>query len=118
MIGFNGVVFASVRRAGRVVVFTLLAWTAADVLNPALCGLDELPSMAATMAVGAEGSSPVVPRPAAPPDDCFCCSHNVKCTAIVHVTVSEPVAIETGLAVEEHPRSASFPLYHPPRFLS
>lgn len=111
-----GVVFASVRRVGRTVVLVLLSWTALDVLNPAWCGLDELPFVAAYATVDANTTAPT--DPPVPAEDCFCCSHNVNFTSIVQVAVSLSADTEQRVAVDETPRWASFPLYHPPRLLS
>lgn len=116
MVVLTGVVFSNVRRVGRTVVLVLLAWTALDVLNPALCGLDELPFVAAYATVdsstGTPTDSPVTP------EDCFCCSHNVNFKPIAQVAVAQPSDRDRRIAVDETPRWASFPLYHPPRLLS
>jgi hypothetical protein len=109
------VVFSKVRRVGRAVVLVLLAWTAVDVLNPALCGLDELPFVAATVAVDSDSSTPTEgPKPA---EDCFCCSHNVNFSAIVQIAIS--LSPDSGASADpvENPLWTSFPLYHPPRLL-
>ena len=116
MVALPGVVSAGIRRVGRAVVFTLLAWTAVDVLNPALCGLDELPIGAVNLALDS-GGLPVDSAPVAA-EDCFCCSHNVNFTSITQVAVSQSAGREPRIAVDQNPRWASFPLYHPPRLLS
>lgn len=108
--------FSRVRRVGRTVVLVLLAWTALDLLNPALCGLDELPFVAAYAAVDSNTAAPA--DAPVTPEDCFCCSHNVNFKPIVQVAVSLSSGSERRLAVDETPRWASFPLYHPPRLLS
>lgn len=94
----------------------LLTWTAADVLNPALCGLDELPLVAANITV--DEDTPASKQPAFPADDCFCCSHNVNFAAVAQVAESlvsdaAPIAL-----LSQNPRWTNFPLYHPPRILS
>lgn len=81
-----GLFLPRVRRAGQSVVFVLLAWTALDVLNPALCGLDELPFVAASVALDTDTTTPV--ESPASEEDCFSCSHNVNICAIVQVSVS------------------------------
>ena len=116
MVALSSVVFSSVRRIGRTVVLVLLSWTALDILNPALCELDELPFVAAYAAVDSNTAAPT--DAPVTPEDCFCCSHNVNFRPIVQVAVSGSSGSERRLAVDETPRWASFPLYHPPRLLS
>jgi len=108
-------VFARVRRIGQVAVLMLLAWTAVDLINPALCGLDELPFVAAGTTVAPDGDVPVERPPA---DDCFCCSPNVNCTAIVSVESTPSFGLQAARLTAEPPRWAGTPLYHPPRLLS
>ena len=119
VVALSRVVFSRVLRVGRTVVLVLLAWTALDILNPALCGLDELPFVAAYAAGAAVDSDSSTPtRAPVVPEDCFCCSHNVNFKPIVQIAVSLSSGSERRFAVDETPRWASFPLYHPPRLLS
>lgn len=97
-------------------MLVLLAWTGLDILNPALCGLDELPFVAATTTVDSNTATPI--KAPAPAEDCFCCSHNVNFTSTVQVAQFLLSGSERRLAGDETPRWASFPLYHPPRLLS
>ena len=103
------------RRIGGFVVVVLLAWTALDVLNPALCGLDSLPFVASHDSVTSGGDEPVE-RPMTP-DDCFCCSHNVNCSAMVSVAVALVSNNRPAMPVVDSPLWTTIPLYHPPRFL-
>ncbi len=105
-----------IRRVGRTVVLVLLSWTALDVLNPALCGLDELPFVAAEVALASDGAPPVVPPASA--EDCFCCSHHVNFTPVIQVTAFLSSDREARADLVQNPRWTSFPLYHPPRLLS
>lgn len=116
VVALSRVVFSNVRRVGRTVVMVLLTWTALDVLNPALCGLDELPFVAVNAAVASDSATPAEAPVAA--EDCFCCSHNVNFASITQVAVFQPTGSEPRIAVDENPRWASFPPYHPPRRLS
>jgi len=116
VVAFRRVVFSRVRRIGRMFVLVLLAWTAIDLLNPALCGLDELPFVAANAAVDSNNAIPN--DPPVPAADCFCCSHNVNFKPIVQVAVSFSADGERRVDVDETPRWANFPPYHPPRLLS
>ena len=116
VVAFSSVVFSSVRRIGRTVVLVLLSWTALDVLNPALCELDELPFLAANATVDSNTAAPT--EPPVTPEDCFCCSHNVSFKSIAQFAVSLPSVSERRIAVDETPRWSSFPLYHPPRLIS
>lgn len=108
--------FSSVRRVGRTVVLVLLTWTAVDVLNPALCGPDEFPFVAANVAVDSDSSAPE-PSPVAA-DDCFCCSHNVNFAAMVQMAVSLTSDTGSNTHLVQTPRWTSVPLYHPPRLRS
>lgn len=112
----GAVVFRSVRRVGRTVVLVLLTWTAADVLNPALCGLDEFPFVAASETFDADNSAPKTPPIAA--NDCFCCSHNVNFAAMVQMAVSLSSDTGSSTVLVQTPRWTSVPLYHPPRLRS
>lgn len=94
----------------------LLSWTALDVLNPALCELDELPFVAAYATVDSNTAVPT--ESPVTPEDCFCCSHNVNFKSIAQVAVPLLPDSERRIAVDETPRWASFPLYHPPRLVS
>lgn len=116
VVASSRVVFSRILRVGRTVVLVLLAWTALDVLNPALCGLDELPFVAASTTVDSNTATPI--KAPVPAEDCFCCSHNVNFTSITRVAVSASADAEQRLNGDETPRWASFPLYHPPRLLS
>lgn len=116
MVALSGVVFSGVRRIGRMVVLVLLSWTAVDVLNPALCELDELTFVAAYSTVDSNTAAPT--ESPVTPEDCFCCSHNVNFKPIAQAAVSLPSDRGDRLTVDEAPRWASFPLYHPPRLLS
>ena len=106
-------VFALARRVAPAVVLVLLTWTAVDVLNPALCGLDQMPFVAAHESVDGETSSddqlPVRT------EDCFCCSHNVNFSAMVQVRVAFDSLTQTPAERIQIPLWKSFPLYHPPR---
>lgn len=110
------VVLPNVRRAGQSVVFVLLAWTALDVFNPALCGLDELPFVAAGVALDADTTTPVESRGSE--EDCFCCSHNVNVCAIVQVSVSLPTKAQVPAHRVQNAFWTTSPLYHPPRLRS
>ncbi len=91
----------------------LLTWTAVDVLNPALCELDQMPFVAAHASADDDASSPE--RTPVPAEDCFCCSHNVNFSAIVQVRA---LVFDRGNESTEPLQSPfwkSFPLYHPPR---
>lgn len=91
----------------------LLTWTAADILNPALCGLDQMPFVAAHASVDGE-ASPDNPAPM-PPDDCFCCSPNVNFADMVQLRTAFASASPTPAERTQNPLWKSFPLYHPPR---
>ena len=116
MVALCPVPFVNCRRVGQTVVFLLLAWTALDVLNPALCGLDELPFVAEASALGSNNSVPTVPP--IPSEDCFCCSHNVNLTSMIDGTTSLSTDGDARAVLTQNPRWTSFPLYHPPRLLS
>ena len=92
----------------------LLTWTAVDVLNPALCGLDQLPFVAAHASV--DGDASPVDQPPVLPDDCFCCSPNVNFSAIMQVRIAFESLPQTPSDRIQNPLWKSFPLYHPPRF--
>lgn len=109
-------VFPFIRRIGGSVVVVLLTWTALDVLNPALCGLDKLPFVTASDSI-APGETPPAPSNPITPEDCFCCSHNLNFSAMVYVAMAIPASSAPPTAVVEHPLWTSIPLYHPPRFL-
>ena len=84
-----------------------------DVLNPALCGLDQMPFVAAHASVDDDTSAPE--RAPIPADDCFCCSHNVNFSAIKQLAA---VVFDLGddpTYALQSPSWKSFPLYHPPR---
>lgn len=108
-----GTVFAIARRVAPAVVLVLLTWTAVDVLNPALCGLDQLPFIAANVTVDDDTSSPE-PRPVAA-EDCFCCSHAVNFSAIAQDLSVRFDLRDTPTEPLQNPTWKSFPLYHPPR---
>ena len=108
--------FVRVRRIGQIAVFVLLAWTGVDLINPALCGLDELPFVADASTVAPDGDVPTE-RPI-PADDCFCCSHNVNCGAVVSVESTPSFGLRSVRVATQPPRWASNPLYHPPRLVS
>ncbi|MDP2318992.1 MAG: hypothetical protein Q8O42_06615 [Acidobacteriota bacterium] len=97
-------------------MLVLLSWTAVDVLNPALCELDELTFVAAHSTVDSNTAAPT--ESPVTPEDCFCCSHNVNFKPIAQVAVSLPSDRERRITVDETPRWASLPLYHPPRLIS
>ena len=109
-------VFPIIRRAGRVAVVLLLAWTALDLINPALCGLDALPSVGGVAELTSDIPTPTAPR--IPAEDCFCCSHNVNFRPIARVAVSVLSDGEARPYVVRSPLWTSVPLYHPPRFLA
>lgn len=90
----------------------LLTWTAVDVLNPALCGLDQMPFVAAHESVDGDPSSDE--RSRVPLEDCFCCSHNVNFSAMVQVRIAFESLTQTPARIQ-NPLWKSFPLYHPPR---
>lgn len=102
-----------VRRVAPAVVMALLAWTAVDVLNPALCELDQMPFVAAHASVDWDTSSD--DRPPAPVEDCFCCSHNVNFSAMMQVRIAFQSRTQTPAERIQIPLWKSFPLYHPPR---
>jgi len=106
-------VFGIVRRVAPAVVLVLLTWTAVDVLNPALCGLDQFPFVAAHASVDDDTSAPE--RPPIPAEDCFCCSHNVNFSAITQLAAAVFNRGEDQTEPLQSPSWKSFPLYHPPR---
>ena len=105
--------FETVRRIAPAIVLVLLTWTVVDVLNPALCGLDQLPFVAAHTSANANTSLPDAPP--APADDCFCCSHNVNFAVTVQMPVTVVVVVAETTERTRVPLWKSFPLYHPPR---
>ena len=110
-------VFPFIRRTGVFVAVVLLAWTAVDVLNPALCGLDELPFVASHNSVTSGDTEEPAKQPITP-EDCFCCSHNVNFSAMVHVAMALPFYRTPPTDLVQSPLWTTIPLYHPPRLLS
>ncbi|MBY0493833.1 MAG: hypothetical protein K2Y23_06425 [Cyanobacteria bacterium] len=108
--------FPLARRIAPAVVLVLLAWTAVDVVNPALCGLDQMLFVAGHASIDDDPAWPERPPVAA--DDCFCCSHNVNCSTIVQMAAAVFDRGHAPLEPLHNPAWKSFPLYHPPRLLS
>lgn len=103
-----------IRRVAPAVVLVLLTWTAVDVLNPALCGLDQMPFVAAHASFDEDTSSSPLQRPVTA-EDCFCCSHNVNFSGIVQIASVAFDCSDTFAEPLQNPSWNSFPLYHPPR---
>lgn len=106
-------VFAIVRRVAPIVVVVLLTWTAADILNPALCGLDQMPFVAAHASL--DGEALPDNQPPVPPDDCFCCSPNANFAEMTQLRTAFEALTPTTAERTRNPLWKAFPLYHPPR---
>ena len=109
-------------RLTRVVALVLLAWTAIDLTNSALCALEQEEfstpvgsDLALSMSPASGGAIPAAPRHV---DDCFCCSH---CVTVIDVTPARwnmSVVGPEQVAPPAAPLFRTFPVYHPPQIFA
>lgn len=106
-------------RLTRLVVLTLLFWTAADLTYASLCALDG--QALNLVRTGAEplaqaADQDATPSPAAQPhvDDCFCCSHCVDVSVISPANIVLQVVEQPSILASAAPSTFGSPLYHPP----
>ena len=103
----------------RAIALLILLWTAVDLADPSACALDlSLTHSAAIQASNGVGT-PIGGTPATPIDDCFCCSHCVRPSAMAVPTVWRPVVVRRAFQHNDRLISADLgSVYHPPQVRS
>lgn len=93
----------------------LLAWTAADLTNAALCTLDSGPLSAARNMSTSDSDGR--PSQTVPPhiDDCFCCSHCVDVALHLPLFESSFEARAVVYTLPHPPLAPPLLPYHPPK---
>lgn len=109
-------------RLTLLVALVILAWTALDLTNSALCALEQeqfSPSagdnFAFSISLESEGTVPPIQNHV---DDCFCCSHCVTVVDVTPASWQSALARRASVVPVSTPVLRTFPVYHPPQIFA
>ena len=106
-------VFAAIRRIGRVFAIILLAWTTIDLIDHNVCAHPSIAVQGAGATTVGQAAPPSSP-PATHVDHSFCCSHTVDVKTPFRITLTFAAV---GFAPLDDPAlllNDPDDLYHPP----